>query len=337
VIVIVCEKPTAPLPLELGRRDYLWTVDTLDMPMNYIESVWGASPHDVWAVGAGGTYQDRLWHYDGETWMAYNEEPILCAGRTLFGFAADDVWMGGQGGWLSGGGGIWHYDGTQWREHFVYDEPDAYDVQFTSLYGSSPTNLFACGYVGFFDGVTDSLRGFVVHYNGQRWQLVNRATWESEFSLIRTDNASVYVRSFGAQDTITFYNVTHRSFTEIYTLSRAEEESGNFSMIDGQVYFIIAKKIYRYIDGEFVQQFSVTHPEFGYQIYGRNAQDIFLRMQDGLAHYNGNDVQYLYTFPPESRASISPSPVLFKDEVFFPVWAPGLQQSNLVLHGTLQE
>ena len=101
---------------EPGQRNYVWTLDTLAMPMNYISSVWGASPDDVWAVGGGGTQYDRLLHYDGTEWSTYTKEPIWCTGMTLFGFSADNVWMGGQAGWGERGAGIWHYDGTNWRE-----------------------------------------------------------------------------------------------------------------------------------------------------------------------------------------------------------------------------
>ena len=33
-----------------GRRDYIWTVDTLNYPYNTIYRIWGSSPTDVWAV-----------------------------------------------------------------------------------------------------------------------------------------------------------------------------------------------------------------------------------------------------------------------------------------------
>jgi len=67
-LLIYCEQnnhSTRPEePLQPGARNYVWQLDTLDMPVNYISSVWGASPDNVWAVGGGGTEHDRLLHYD---------------------------------------------------------------------------------------------------------------------------------------------------------------------------------------------------------------------------------------------------------------------------------
>jgi hypothetical protein len=52
-LLIYCDQnPTQPEePLPPGARNYVWQLDTLDMPMNYISSIWGASPDNVWAVG----------------------------------------------------------------------------------------------------------------------------------------------------------------------------------------------------------------------------------------------------------------------------------------------
>jgi hypothetical protein len=318
-----------------GSRAYTWTVDTLDMPMNDVRCVWGAAPNDVWAVGPGGTRWDRLWHYDGTAWSAYQEELMWCTGATLYGFASDNVWMGGGGGWLSDGAAIWHYDGDQWEESYVYTVEGAYDIVVNDIWGTRPTNMYACGVVGYFDGEVSSFRGFILHYNGRTWEEVLRATWDSQFVQIRQDRQGVYVLSFSKPDTTSFYVLREKTLHKLYSLSDRVEEGGSLSVINQEVYFTIAKTIYQYQDGTFQQQFTIQHPEYGYQIFGRHAQDIFVRMQDGLAHYNGTDLQYLYTFPPESRASISPSPVLFRNEVFFPVWAPGLHRSNMILHGTL--
>jgi hypothetical protein len=52
VVIISCNQTTEPEP-QPGRRDYVWRIDTLQMPVNFLGSVWGATPNDVWAVGAG--------------------------------------------------------------------------------------------------------------------------------------------------------------------------------------------------------------------------------------------------------------------------------------------
>jgi len=37
-------QPEEPQP---GARNYVWQLDTLDMPINYISSIWCASPENV--------------------------------------------------------------------------------------------------------------------------------------------------------------------------------------------------------------------------------------------------------------------------------------------------
>ena len=95
MLMIYCTKDMTSPEIEHltpGSRNYTWELDTLAMPMNYISSVWGASPTDVWAVGGGGTYKDRLQHYDGETWSAYTKESIniltvLTSNMAQYGYA----------------------------------------------------------------------------------------------------------------------------------------------------------------------------------------------------------------------------------------------------------
>jgi hypothetical protein len=92
--------------------------------------------------------------------------------------------------------------------------------------------------------------------------------------------------------------------------------------------------IYFYKAGNFIKQFSITDPNFGYQIYGRNQKDLFLRMQDGIEHYNGTNMQYIYEFPLGSKSIIN-EPAIFQDDVFFMLW-DNIGSKNLVLHGKLK-
>ena len=51
--------------LEPGRRDYTWTVDTLNIPFTSLTRIWGSSPMDVWAIGPGGDADKTIYHFDG--------------------------------------------------------------------------------------------------------------------------------------------------------------------------------------------------------------------------------------------------------------------------------
>ena len=66
----------------------------------------------------------------------------------------------------------------------------------------------------------------------------------------------------------------------------------DISMINGEVYF--GSAIETRENGQFQTILTVDNPNFYQRIWGRNEKDIFLMMGDGLAHYNGTDIQYLF-------------------------------------------
>jgi hypothetical protein len=335
-----CKKnPTAlePEPVP-GRRDYIWQLDTLDMPMNYIASVWGASPNDVWAVGAGGTYQDRLLHYDGVKWSTYNKEPIWCTGNTLFGFSSNDVWMGGGGGWLAHGAGIWHYDGVTWSQYYVYDIKGSYLMQVQDLWGTSRKDIYASGLIVFKEGQTDNVYGFVLHFDGRRWQEVVKGPLNTQFVRIRKERNNLYVQSYrngtGSNDSEAwvFYEIDGDELKEIYSTP-----NGGLNLIDGKTYFVIGDDVCRYLGGSLVKQFSFHDPQFNSTIYGRNQLDLFVSMKNGIAHYNGDDMEYLYKYPQAHMGNIN-VPIIFNNEVFFCILNPRAPNAtNLILHGRLKE
>lgn len=326
--------PNLPEPMP-GKRNYVWEVDTLDMPMNYISSIWGASPNDVWAVGAGGTYKDRLQYYDGSTWSAYKKEAILCTGFTLYGFSADNVWMGGGGGWLAHGAGIWHYNGSKWSQNYVYDVEGSYSMEVEDIWGTTANNIYASGSIGYYDGETSDFRGFVLHYDGKRWQEVVRAQFNSQFLTIRAERNKLYTFSTevvnGRIGDFKFYEIKNHQLIKIY--SGPPTIGICLYAIAGKVYFIIDHDVCRYTNGSFVKQFSIDFENFGNQIWGRNENDQFIRMTDGIAHYNGVDIEYLYRFP---KLSISiGDAVLLEKDVFF--CGRSKDSKNVVVHGKMKE
>lgn len=347
LLLNVCQKdknPMSPEQLAPGSRNYVWELDTLDMPMNYLSSVWGASPTDIWAVGGGGTYKDRLQHYDGAEWSAYTKEPINIGSITVFGFSVDDVWMGGQAGWGYHGAGIWHYDGINWSRNYVYDVEGAYTAEVQNLWGTSSDNLYASGCLSFYNGTNDDFRGFLLHYNGKSWSEVVRGPFDSQFLRVRKDGANVFVHSVAiglgnddgvgsvSSETLNFYRVKDKKLEAIYT---AKGISGDLSLIGGKAYFVIDKDVYRYNGGGRIkQQFSVQEFEFNGAISGRSEADIFIHMKDGIAHYNGRDIKYLYTFPRNS-IKLGNEAIFFEKEIFF--CGHGRNFEKLIIHGRLDE
>lgn len=308
-----------------GRRDYVWTIDTLRSPMNALQSIWGSSPSDVWVVGAGGETATRLFHFDGITWSNW---PMPCTGNTIFGFSANDVWLGG------GDGQIWRFDGNGWSKHFTYSPNKAQIVFVDAIWGTARNNVYAVGVI-WEDTTNTSQRGFVLRFDGTNWKEVYRATFYSQFFRVLSENGLVYISDiklgYTHPDTITFHMLAGTTLQTIYS----DAVPANLTNLSSKVYFVISRDILRYVRGEFVKLVSISDIEYDYQVCGRSEKDIFVLLRGALAHYNGSDIQRLATFANKST-TVMGSLVTFEQVGFFLVrdWSTG---TNMVLRGSLGE
>jgi hypothetical protein len=105
-----------------------------------VRDLWGANPNDIWAAGS-----DGLAHWNGTAWQDY---PSDSEATSLWGFAADDVWL--SGGWFAG---VAHWDGTVWKSSESRD--------FNKIWGPGPGELFGVG-----NG------GLVAQGDGKTWKTV---------------------------------------------------------------------------------------------------------------------------------------------------------------------
>jgi hypothetical protein len=329
-----CSSPTGPGGDTPGRRDYVWTVDTLNSPMNVLNSIWGSSPTNVWTIGPGGDANNRLFHYDGLKWTKAKGS-ISCTGKSLIGFNSDDIWMGGENGQ------IWHYDGTLWKADYEYKPINTTNVYIGDIWGTNHSDIYAVGVIT--NGSDETQRGFILHYDGIKWQELYRADFYSQFQRIRKENDEIYVQAIKAgytvSDTSEFYELVGDNLTKIYSESNEKIYTANLNMIGDKVYFTIGRDVYRYeatILGlkKFVKKLSFDDPNFGYQVYGRGEKDLFVRMVNGLAHYNGTDLVYMQTFN-NNFTSINNTPVIFDNEVFF-CGKDFINNINFVLRGKLK-
>ncbi|MDT3695718.1 MAG: hypothetical protein ROY99_04945 [Ignavibacterium sp.] len=146
VLTISCNTTEPTEELKPGRRDYVWSVDSVDydtLPGRIeLYSIWGSSPTDVWGAGFSEDVRNCLWHYDGEKWnRAVWNTPITEFGNGsksvggVWGTAQNDVWA--FGGRLFSNPErvepfIMHYDGNQWKE--VIGPKDQMPIGFRDIY-----------------------------------------------------------------------------------------------------------------------------------------------------------------------------------------------------------
>ena len=325
-----CKSPTGPKQdnLQPGRRDYTWTVDTLNIPYTVLESIWGSSPTDVWAVGPGGDKDKTIYHFTGQQWVNDGISRPL-APVAVFGFSQKDVWFG------SYGNTIWHYDGNSLLHFQDYTIPNCTYAGIESIWGDSPDNIYA---VGFGDS-SNVLRGVIQHFTGSKWETIYISNKNEDFVRIFKgifSGSDYYVLSIrnnenNNTDSTIIYQFDGKNVKELYSSDFLAGHSSNLSVIASRVYFILDNGVYLYNNG-FTLQFNVEDQNFYRSISGRNGYDVFLCMKDGIAHYNGMDIQYLYHF--HTGIQFLGAPSIFDKEVFFLAY-DFVNNLNLIIRGKL--
>ncbi|MBU0475174.1 MAG: hypothetical protein KKF62_13550 [Bacteroidetes bacterium] len=135
--------------------------------LNYIfgldsQHIWATGERYFWNPLEGGTYTDScmIVFFDGITWI---DQPVH-GSRSISSLWAHDP----QNAWATSYDGlIYYYNGISWEKSTEFE-----DVQFASIYGSSPTNIFAIG--SKFDTMPyDSVLNYVFYYNGNVWSKID--------------------------------------------------------------------------------------------------------------------------------------------------------------------
>lgn len=271
-----------------GRRDYTWTIDTLMTPTyTLVRRMLGSGPHDVWAILSGADLDKTIWHYDGNSWttdgILRSIEPA-----SIFGFAPDNIWLGGHQG------EIWNYNGSSWNSHTVLVATQGTTITWENIWGINPNDVYAVG--AYEDHNYLNNNGVIAHYDGNSWGLIDTQINNSLTKIYRDDVAGYIVEGmrFGLIDTSKVFLFSQNKLSEIYSNMATSSYGAYIGLIDDRVLISLGKEIYTYSNNKFNLFYSVNNESFGGGIIGRSLKDIFLGMRDGIAHYNGNDVQYLF-------------------------------------------
>ncbi len=312
-----------------GRRDYVWTVDTIKIPFTLLNRIWGSSPADVWAVGPGGGLDRTIWHYDGTKWktdgVSRNINPWA-----VFGFSNNDVWICGEEG------KIWHFDGSHWQQSGQYQFNETSTI-IEDMWGTSSNDLYAIG----FSTVDNNKVAIILHFDGGLWENCSIPIINYELNRIK----GIHLKS-GERFAITGYKQVSilnlrvglfifdgpNSLRQIYEADDEISTWATCQSIENEFFFTKGNTIYTFPDNTFRSFLRISEVEFGCQIFGRSKKDIFIRMFNGISHYNGTDIQYLYKFT--NDISILDA-TIFENEVFF-LANDFTNNSNLIFHGKLK-
>ena len=112
-----------------------------------LESLWGSSAGDVWAVGVNGTI--RRFVTGATKWAVVDDAPTHEALHRVWGTGPNDVWVVGDAGT------ILHFDGTTWTEPTVAF-PAGKKPNLAGVWGSGPNDVWVVG------------DGYTLHFTGKK-------------------------------------------------------------------------------------------------------------------------------------------------------------------------
>lgn len=159
-----CEELVEPIDqIELGRRDYTWEEDTLDVSLhNFIifRDMVGNSLNSIWL----GNLDRGLWHYDGEKWEEFQFPGVTPSALWLF--EDNTLWVGtSQKLILKRENGIWSDKDT-----LTYEDNDWINIY--GMYGKSKNDIYAIGSVRktIVPREKYERKGIILHYDGNDWK-----------------------------------------------------------------------------------------------------------------------------------------------------------------------
>jgi len=309
-----CDSPTEIIDDAIpGRRDYVWSIDTLDAPGNFYYGLWGSSPINVWTVTSS-NWDKSIFHFNGDEWIS-NQVVGLFNLKGLHGFSSDNIFVGADNG------SIWRFDGNNWKLFAKLQKEGTDYFLFQNIWGESQSDFYAFGSGPDKNHLANN--SIIAHYTNGDWTMLNTDIIQGNVAHLyknKSDN-KIYFRLTkvgGIQhiDSTIIYEYTGTSYTKLYSSIETHGLQADISLINGEVYFILGDEIAKRVNNQFQTILNVNSPKFYQRIWGRNSKDIFLLMTDGLVHYNGTDLEYLFYFNVTPQTQIYGA-ALFKKDVFF--------------------
>ncbi len=317
-----------------GRRDYVWTVDTLKLPYGDVFTptrIWGSTPNDVWITGFGDA-GDLLWHFDGVRWIR-DSTRYLISPSALWGTANNNIWLGNSNG------AFWRYDGTRWNK-FSEHKINGFDrIVIQGIYGTVSNDLWAVGFADQFNGGTKYI-GIIMHFNGTQWEFTQTPEIKSGFKDVFKQKLTelLFIGGGGYDTTGYIYKIFKYDYKTISLINSNNESGSSIYMVNDKIYFVIGQKIYKYENNKMESWKDLSNTNFVGVMNGRTEKDFFTYTSGdfitwGIGHYDGSNFQTIYTLPPNFRIS---GMMVFEKTVFFQSYSTS-SNINIVVHGVLQE
>lgn len=300
-----------------GRRDYVWTVDTLNYPENTLRRMWASSPTDVWATSLG-DFGKNIFHYDGEKWVYYSISGMNSP-MPLWGENSNNVFVAGAAGVR---GEVWKFNGSNWSYFSEISKDEYRSFYLNNIWGKNVNDFYVFG------GSPDTIivgglnNSVIAHYYNNKMEVLNTSSVSGAvvqlyedynsnriyFNTTQTGNGKFY-------DSTLVYEYYQGKFSKLYGSIWTGGEQAFLGHINNEVYFILGNKIAKRVDGKFNTILQIDNPNFFQRIWGRSSKDIFFFMLDGLVHYDGSNFEYLLRFSKPRTHIVGAA--IFEKDVFF--------------------
>ena len=286
-----------------GRRDYIWTVDTITTdPFVNLSRMWGSGPNDLWAVGG------CLYHFNGTSWSqlkGYYPEAI-------FGFAQNDVWAVCNGKKAQ----FWHYNGVQWSLFSENYNIDSSYIVFNNIWGDSPSNIYA---VGFSEPSSTEYKQLIMHYDGKNWNSLKTQNIIFNINEVRTSGNKIVMTGEKTETAGSTYKVLEFDGTNTKELYQGSDHA-EMSSIGSDIYIYIAKRVYKYSNGGLVLFEDWSNYRYIGGFFARSERDAFLCILNNagfytISHYNGENIAALFNL--WSLSTVYYGSQLFNESVCF--------------------
>jgi hypothetical protein len=277
-----------------GRRDYVWFVDTLTAGGNELNGIDGVSQNDVWAVSIPGDFTQTIYHFDGTKWRCDSINRPLSP-FAVYAISSNNVWC------PDGDGAIWNYNGSAWSRNVKVVINGYSYVSFNDITGTS-SKLVS---VGSYSSGGTFYYPLIYRYDGSQWSRLQVAT-DNSVQLYRirsfpSDGKYLVLGSRDQQnlqelDTSKIYTFDGQVLKEIYAAPEGRHGYGFFTPVPTGMLISRGTEI-SISDGSTERKLvDVASNEFWNAFEARSEKDILLAMLDGIGHFNGSDIQYLYRF-----------------------------------------
>jgi len=179
-----------------------------------LNSVWGSSPNDVFAIGNNAT----VIHYDGIMWSNsnyYDENLYDVTG--IWGSSAKDIYITLRYS-------IMHYDGVDWKIAYIDYSGTSW---FKNIWGTSENDIFAINQAG-----------FIYHFDGTDWTTLNNGSTEDLYSIGGTSHYDIFVSGnngailhYNGNEWSNMFSGTDLAITGIYNTSSTDVYAAVYTSI----------------------------------------------------------------------------------------------------------